>query len=222
MNDLKGLGLAIHVHSELSKIVYPATPNSIRYSQIKNNKTLLSIIFAGIISFIIFVYPFIVQGLPDFFQILGAAGLGITFHSLYTANSFLHNSTFDPRYNQKYIINFALGLLAGAILGLFGKDIFVNADSARTSFNLTSNLLALVGGFSAEAVAQILQRIAETLVTLVRGSSKENIKMEAEQQINNEKYDLAQKLTALIDQKDELVKEDLKGILTKLLSKKVK
>ncbi len=217
----ENLQLALSIHGELCKIVHPATPNSIRYSQIKNNNTLIFIIVAGIISFATFISPLIKSGLPDFVQILGAAGLGITFHSLYTANSYLHNSTFDPRYNQKYIINFALGLLAGVILGLFGNDIFGDANATNTSFNLSANLLALVGGFSAEAVAQILQRIADTLVTLVRGSNKEKNKADADKKVTDKTNKVAGQLTKLLDKKEHEIKSDLESIISGLLDNRI-
>ncbi len=124
--------MALEVHGELSRLIRPATPQSIRASDIWSNRILKGIIFAGAISFLIFIIPALIDLKEDrsnLLQIIGVAGLGVTFHSLYTANGYIKNSTFDPKYGQGYIINFSLGLFASSILGLFWSR--ANAFRAR-------------------------------------------------------------------------------------------
>lgn len=205
--------LAFRIHNELSGLIKPVTPESIRASSVRNNLTLQAIIFAGLISFLLFIIPLMIDNFSPLVQMIGAAGLGTTLHSLYTANKFLHKSTFNPKYNQKYIITYALGLFAGSTLGFFGKEIL----SQNPNYVLSPNLLALVGGFSAEAVAQILQRIAETLVTLIRGSSKEKSELEAEKTITREKSKLVNSLSKTIEGDASQIKNNVQKLLNELL-----
>lgn len=106
----------------------------------------------------------------DIFMILAAASLGSAFYGLYTAHKYIVTCTFDPKYHQVYLIRYVLGLTSGTILGFFGKDLNLHLNGANTQ-QLGAAVLALVGGYAAEAVSQILQRFAETLVTVVRGSN---------------------------------------------------
>ncbi|RDE25193.1 hypothetical protein DV711_06450 [Motiliproteus coralliicola] len=211
------LNRALKVHSELCRLIRPVTPESIRASRVKDNLTLQGLILAGLISFVLFVLPLATPNLPQFVQILGAAGLGSTFHALYTANKYLHRSTFNPKYNQKYIINFALGLFAGSILGMFGTDLLAKQ---QTSFFLTPSLLALVGGFSAEAVAQILQRIADTLVTMVKGSSRDKNQVKTDKAITRANGHLASKLHQALEGDEQQVRQNVEKLLKELLNQR--
>jgi len=210
------LKLALKVHSELTKLVQPSTPESIRSSIIRHNPTLKFIIFAGFISFILFLIPLLHTSIPPFVQIIGAAGLGITFQSLYTAHKYLKNSTYNPAYNQAYLINFALGLFAGSILGLFGQELFPAGSSA---LNYQPNALALVGGFSAEAVAQILQRVSDTLVTAVRGTQKDKSEADANKKITQNSSKIAAQLSKSINGDPEELKGNVEKVVQGLLEK---
>ncbi len=107
-------------------------------------------------------------------MLFAAACLGSAFYGLSTAHRFVVERTFDPKYHQAYMIRFVLGMTSGTILGFFGRD-FIDTTSALRE-QLGASVFALVGGYAAEAVSQILQRLAETLVTIVRGGNAEALK----------------------------------------------
>jgi hypothetical protein len=104
------------------------------------------------------------------------AGLGAAFFGLFNAHEYVKNRTFDPKYNSMYLIRFVLGVIAGLILGnlstLFSND--------PTFVRLGPGVIALLGGFSAEAVNQILQRLVEIMVAVVKGGNEETIKAREE------------------------------------------
>ncbi len=112
-----------------------------------------------------------VKASMDILMILAAASLGSAFYGLFTAHKYLVNCTFDPKYHQVYLIRYVLGLTSGTILGFFGRDLVSDFNKKQ----LSAAVLALVGGYAAEAVSQILQRFAETLVTVVRGSNTDEL-----------------------------------------------
>lgn len=199
--------LAIVVHNRLSALIKPATPASIRVSSIWSNKALMGIWVVGGICFLLLIYSAAVPvpaataatatfaaWYPNFIRslgLIGAAGVGSAFSQLYTATEYLRTGTFEPQYNQIYIIRFALGIIAGAILGQFGNDLLQSGGGNFSGIAQTS--LALIGGFSAEAVYQILQRVSDTLVTVVRGTGKDQAEATARQ-------DTTRKMTAAASQ----------------------
>ncbi len=76
---------------------------------------------------------------------------------------------------------------------------------------------ALIGGFSGDAVAQILQRVSEMLVTMISGSDNEKAQYESQRRVmraNSKTIRDIQRLDTLSDitvMKQELrkIKEDL-------------
>lgn len=110
--------------------------------------------------------------------LLSAAGLGASFAGLFQSSSYISRRTWDPQHEITYWIKFIVGLMAGLMLCLlvpleFGKD--------GTAAMYDKPLLALLGGFSASAVYRILDRLVETVESLVRGSTKEAISAAEEQ-----------------------------------------
>lgn len=89
---------------------------------------------------------------------VAAAGLGASFFALFKANRYVVTSTFDPNFEPTYWVRFALGLIAGTILGAF-VDIGGGQFGKQT--------LAALGGFSADAVQRILNRLVEAVSSLV-------------------------------------------------------
>ncbi|QJE72546.1 hypothetical protein HHL28_05035 [Aerophototrophica crusticola] len=99
-----------------------------------------------------------------------AAGLGACFHALYTAHGYVTKGTYDPRYDSSYWIKIVLGVVAGLLLS---QVIPVEQQTAR-DVSMTKPLLALVGGFSAELVNTILQRLVQTIQSLFKGDPSES------------------------------------------------
>jgi len=108
----------------------------------------------------------------DVITVLGSAGLGAGFYALWTGNKYIKNRTYDPRYEPVYLVRWFLGLIAGTILGL---AVGPHIDELQ---EYGPSILALIGGWSSDAVAQILNRLAETLVAAVRGTGGEQVKAE--------------------------------------------
>lgn len=178
------LNLAGDVHDRLLKVVAPASPASIEASSLgpRRNPALFFVSLCGGASFFIFIIPIIFSVLGkeanDMMQIIGGAGLGSSFYALHTASGYIKAGTFDPKYNNTYVIRLGLGLLSGVILAYFLKDL-LNLNTASGSGEKAAKVgvsaLALLGGYAAEAVARILDRISDTLVALISGSDKDKI-----------------------------------------------
>jgi hypothetical protein len=179
------LDLAGDVHDSLLKLVAPATPGSIQASSLKphRNPALFVVMLCGLVSFIVFIVPVLAplagwtfsDDLKSLLQIIGGAGLGSSFYGLHTASDYIKSSTFDPKYGNTYLIRLGLGILAGLILAFFLRDFLDGATANSPVKKLSVYALALIGGYSAEAVARILDRIADTLIALVSGSDKDKI-----------------------------------------------
>jgi hypothetical protein len=181
--------LAGEIHDRLLKLVAPATPGSIDASSLspKRNGVLFAIFASAVVAFVLFVLPVIVSSFAkgffsddfrDLLQIIGGAGLGSSFYALHTASGYIKSGTFDPKYNNTYLIRFGLGILSGLILAYFLKDflkINTKTGDGPGLANIGVSALALLGGYAAQAVAQILDRVSDTLVALVSGSDKDKI-----------------------------------------------
>lgn len=233
--DLK---LVVDVHKQLSALISPATPESIRASSIKDNSVLKFIAITGGLGFAFLIFVSIwseASGSPAqvvmLLQLATAAVLGSAFYSLYTASNYLRHRTFDPQYNQIYMIRFGLGILAGFILGLFAPDLLMNVDTKTVSAttdgssnsgtgvaNVGAMTFALVGGFSAEAVAQILKRFADTLVTMVRGSDKEQVEARADKEMARKSRDVVAALQNLLDKNEaDEMHTEIKRVIKEVL-----
>lgn len=101
--------------------------------------------------------------------LLSAAGLGSTFHALFTAQSYVSNATYDPRYDASYWIRIGLGLVAGLLLA-----VLIPIGTGPSAPTMAKPVMALLGGFSAGLVYRILQRLVETVESLFQGSSSRN------------------------------------------------
>lgn len=126
-----------------------------------------------------------------------AAALGASFSGLVQASTYISNRTWDPQYEITYWIKFIVGLMAGLMLcmlidldlgsGTIGTTGAAAEDGsgvvgiADTAAAFSEPLLALLGGFSASAVYRILDRLVETVESLVRGSAREAISAAEEQ-----------------------------------------
>ncbi len=99
---------------------------------------------------------------------LCAAMIGAAFNGLLTMYRYLRNRSFEPNYMGIYIIRFVVGVLAGVVLANFCSGLFQgNSVIAK----LGQGVIALLGGYSAEAVRQILDRLVEVLLTVVKGAA---------------------------------------------------
>jgi hypothetical protein len=119
-----------------------------------------------------------------------AAALGAVFYVLFTAHQYVKDRTFDPRYNTVYLIRFVLGVLSGLIMAaLVGQSNL--AKSSSQIMSLGPAVLALLGGFSTEAVYQVLQRMVDILLAAVNGDGANAAKAKAAQAGQEELLNLA-------------------------------
>lgn len=201
MDDIRPL---IQVHERLANLVEPAKPRTILLMDMETKRA-GRLKFLGVVPFIrrmmlatigclvmfiaISLSPHINNEANSWnlFQssgwalllkelfLLSAAGLGASFTTLFRANRYIVEGTFDPKYESSYWIRFSLGFIAGMILA----TLIPIEESVRTDFG--KPLLAMLGGFSADLVYRVIARVIETLEALFRGDTRTMVKAQKEQ-----------------------------------------
>jgi hypothetical protein len=101
---------------------------------------------------------------------LAAAGVGASFAVLFQINESIAKGTFDPDDAPAHWIKVFLGVVAGFILVAMVPTEGIGNEDAQV---LAKPTIALLGGFSAQAVYRILNRLVETLEDLFSGGQKE-------------------------------------------------
>lgn len=112
--------------------------------------------------------PIVKFWLPTLNAFFGA-GLGAAFYILLNTQSYLITRSFDPKYNAVYAARFITGLIGGVILATALGPMLKSAVESNSHYPLSPGILAILGGYAAEAVQQILQRLVEVLLAAVRG-----------------------------------------------------
>ncbi|MCJ9429942.1 hypothetical protein [Kordiimonas marina] len=167
-------------HQQLGKVIAPITPGSLRGHHYEEKKKV--IIWAMWGATLVFLLGFL--SLSTFTEIskdyidktfmdrdgtiqlivasfyLSAAGIGACFYNLVKMYKYLITNKFDVAYGSSYAMRILLGVVAGYVLA---EIIPINTH------NFSKPLLAMLGGFSADAVEVILTRFVDTMKTLVRG-----------------------------------------------------
>jgi hypothetical protein len=181
----------VRAHAELVHIVAPATPRTILLlSQERESRLtmlgpvrlvrhMLIVVIVLLAAFVLLAAsPYVSQGSGDISNssgvplllnelfLLTAGGLGAAFSSLFTASRYIKAGTYDPKHESTYWLRLILGLMAGLLLPAL---IPTGADSTE----LSKPLLALLGGFSASVLYRILERLVQTVASLVRGETHE-------------------------------------------------
>ncbi len=131
---------------------------------------------------------------------LMGASLGASFYVLLKTQPYLINRCFDPKYNASYLTRFITGVIGGVILATAVGPALGSRLGNGPGATLTPGILAILGGYAAEAVEQVLQRLVEILLAIVRGdgSAETRAKAAAEQADKNVKIlELLPELDAL-------------------------
>lgn len=115
--------------------------------------------------------------LANIMFLMFCAGLGASFAALFQAHHYIANVSYDPKYDASYGARIILGVIAGLILVEILPAKLFEQDSLR-SFGKPA--LAMLSGFSSTAVHRLLQRLVDTLETLVRGDGKQQIQASIE------------------------------------------
>jgi len=192
--EMPGMQQLNTVHARLSRIIEPAKPRTILLLDTEGKKKVYfkflgpvpfirRMVLASITALGLFILislsPFINDdpNAWDMFKhrgldlltkelfLLCAAALGASFTALFNANRYIVRGTFDPKYESSYWIRFILGIIAGMILAsLIPIEQYMEADFGKP-------LLAMLGGFSANMVYQVLSRLVETVGSLFKGDA---------------------------------------------------
>ncbi len=185
------------IHASLTRIVAPATPRTIllldqelrkgglsrslgavplvRYMMLAALISLFGLIATG-------VSPQVNEGtvnlgllkssgltlLLNILFLLCAAGVGASFSALFTANHYVSAGTFDPKYDSSYWVRFFLGLIAGVIL-----TTLVSIEAGDPAHVLAPPTLALIGGFSANVVYRIIDRLVDAAESPFRADPRD-------------------------------------------------
>ncbi len=185
----------VQAHDQLVQLVSPATPRTLlllsedaadgKLQMLGAVPLVRRMLIASIVLLTIFLLtalsPRVTSGSGDLFAdsgldllvnelfLLSAAGIGAAFAALFTANHYIAEGTYDPKYEASYWVRFVLGLIAGIVLASL---IPVNSGGSGGS-SFTRPFLALLGGFSAAVVFRILTRLVSTLESLVQGPTSD-------------------------------------------------
>jgi hypothetical protein len=173
----------INAHNLLCKNVAPATPKSIGYTnrvRMNNRKKSvfrqIPLVRNLIILAILFLIGFVGFGYSDEVNndsldagllanhgeslllnvgfLSSIAGLGVLFHLLKSVGTAVMKSTLVPEETINYVSQILLGVIAGLIL----SEIIVVYSTDPKDINLfNKSVLALIGGFSSDAIFTILE-----------------------------------------------------------------
>ena len=188
----------INAHNLLCKNVSPATPKSILYAKrlYKNDskKSLfnkLPLLRNLMLLAIFFLVAFIATGMtedvdndslklgimgsngwPLFYNLsyLGSvAGLGVLFYLLKNVSTSLKKGTLVPEDAISYMSQILLGVIAGLIISEILAPYVVDPTTQAAMFN--KSVLALVGGFSSDAIFSILQGVINKVKSIFISSN---------------------------------------------------
>ena len=182
----------INAHNLLCKNVAPATPKSIKYTkelnQNSNGKTIfnkLPLLRNLILLALFFLIAYIATGMTtqvnndsldkgmmnnsgislllNIVYLGSVAGLGVLFYLLKDVSESLRKGTLIPENAISYLSQILLGVIAGIIMSEI-IAFYTNDPKEISLFN--KSILALVGGFSSDAIFSILQGIINKIKSI--------------------------------------------------------
>lgn len=179
----------VDAHNMLCANVAPATPKSIMYTTRIREKNRgkkffrqIPLVRNLIILAILFLVAYVWLGQTDYVDnesldkgvldnkgtslvlnlcfLASIAGLGVLFHLLKQVSNSVLNSTLVPEETINYISQILLGIISGVIL----SEVIVLYTQDPTEINLfNKSVLALIGGFSSDALFSILEGLITRL-----------------------------------------------------------
>ena len=168
----------INAHNLLCKNVAPATPKSI-FNKLPLLRNLIFLALFFLIAFIIIGSSPMVdndslkkgimnnQGYSLILNLsyLGAiSGLGVLFYLLKEVSTSLKKGTLVPEDSISYVSQILLGIMAGLIMSEILAPYIIDPESKVSMFN--KSVLALIGGFSSDAIFSILQGIINKIKSI--------------------------------------------------------
>lgn len=190
------LGALASLHERLAKLVAPASPSTlylldrtyhkpIRFGSLGPVSVVRQVAMFSMVCVLAFItlslfhltfteaaegHDAVWHALGENVYWLAAAGVGASFAILFQINESIAKGTFDPDDAPAYWIKVFLGVVAGFILVAMVPTEGIDGAHAKV---LAKPTIALLGGFSAQAVYRILNRLVETLEDLFSGGQKE-------------------------------------------------
>lgn len=185
-----------NAYNLLCKNVAPATPKSIQYTKsLYDNSTKkalmnkLPLVRNLILLALVFLTAFIVtslspevnndsldkgimanQGLPLLLNLVflaSVSGLGVVFYMLKDVSSSVKDGTLIPEDSIYYVALIVLGVISGLIM----SEILSVYNSDPANINLfNKSILALIGGFSSDAIFSVLQGIINKIKAIFTGN----------------------------------------------------
>lgn len=181
----------INAHNILTKNIAPATPKSVKYlktlTEEGHSRTIFSklpIIRNLIILALFFLFLFIGtslsdqvdnaslgkgvlanDGLPLLLNLIflcATSGLGVVFYLLKNVSVGIQKGTLMPEQSIYYVGLIVLGIMSGLIL----SEIVATYDNGKSFSVFNSCVLALVGGFSSDAIFSVLQGVISKIKAL--------------------------------------------------------
>lgn len=124
--------------------------------------------------------------LLNYLFLLSAASLGACFAALFTANQYIKDGTFDDRFESTYWSRYVLGLIGGIMIAMLvpiGEFLASETGSAHGSnlADMGPPLLALLGGFAANFVYRVLDRLVKMMESGVKGDPKDALAVQEQQ-----------------------------------------
>jgi len=182
----------INAHNLLCKNVAPATPKSIEYTRSIHNQGKGKSIFRKlpvvrnlILLALVFLAAFVLTGLsPEVNNdsldkgilnnnglslllnlgfLSAVSGLGVLFYLLKSVSTAVKNGTLVQEDTIYYAALIVLGIIAGLIIS---EIITFNKTNPENVNLFNKSLLALIGGFSSDAIFSILQGIIDKIKAL--------------------------------------------------------
>ena len=179
----------INAHNILCKNVAPATPKSIEFTNQLHKKGKgkslfykLPLVRNLIILALLFLAIFIVTGIsPDVNNdsldkgimrnhglplllnigyLASVSGLGVLFYLLKNVSKSIKEAILLPEESIEYMAQIVLGIIAGLILAEI-LSIYITDPNNINLFN--KSILALIGGFSSDAIFSILQGVIDRI-----------------------------------------------------------
>ena len=153
--------------------------------------------------------------------LLACAGLGASFSALYHLNRFIGSANYDPKFDSTYWTKIILGIIAGLFMvelvpvSLYSSAVTAEEGALPGKETLVKPAIALLGGFSATMVYQVLQRLVDSIESFVKGDQR-SIRRAREQlhlsQLEHHRQEIAfQVVTDLKELEEKLHKGDTEG-----------
>lgn len=170
--------------------------------------------------------------------LLASAAIGASFSALFKANIYVTAGCFDAKYESSYWVRFVVGLISGIILTqLIPINLDAVAKTAEQSTGMGGGMshaalkitMALVGGFSANLVYTILDRIVDTAQSFISPQQPEDLQTVKQSLLNQFKSEqleyeahLSQELMAIQQQvasSPSMSSTDFQQLLSQYLAK---